>query len=456
MSTILPAWPTAQPSSPARAPRLPRLPPVSLVSSMNAPSRIEISRSAVAAIRASWVTMTSVCPADAGCRTAAARPGWPRCRGCRWARPPARPAARWPGPARPRPAAAGPRTARWAGTGPGRPAPPAPAGPPPAAGPLRGETPGQQRGQLDVLRGGELVHQVEGLEHEADRLAPQPGQPPLAHRVDALPGQREFAAGGPVQPAQQVQQRGLPAAARSHHRNRLARGDVQVDLVDRADQPGFPAVFLAQAAGPQHGAPPVSLMIPSGWLQVRSHASSQRRSACSRSTMPSSSSPAAERVRLGHRRPLRVAQPAEQLATLGVHDRDRVRQSSRRGRDQLEMELRQVRPGPADLGEPVGHPLLPGRGQRVHLPVRPVGQPGRLLGGHQPRLLQPGERDVDLPGVHRVAHRAERLAQPGPQLVPVRRFLRQHAPAPLPAARCLSLPGPACIDNGYPIDSGYP
>ena len=40
------------------------VPPVSLVSSTNAPSRIEISRSAVAAIRASWVTMTSVWPAS--------------------------------------------------------------------------------------------------------------------------------------------------------------------------------------------------------------------------------------------------------------------------------------------------------------------------------------------------------------------------------------------------------
>src|SRR5829696_3023788 len=49
-----------QSSSPTRAPSCPVVPPVNLVSSTNAPSRIEIIRSAVAAIRASWVTMTSV------------------------------------------------------------------------------------------------------------------------------------------------------------------------------------------------------------------------------------------------------------------------------------------------------------------------------------------------------------------------------------------------------------
>ena len=51
-----------------------------------------------------------------GCRTAAAPPGSPRCRGCRWARRPARRAGRWPGHGRSRPAGAGPRTAPTAGT----------------------------------------------------------------------------------------------------------------------------------------------------------------------------------------------------------------------------------------------------------------------------------------------------------------------------------------------------
>src|SRR5207342_2788147 len=50
------------PPIPTRSARVPRLPPTRRVSSTKAPSRIEISRSAVAAIRSSCVTMTSVYP----------------------------------------------------------------------------------------------------------------------------------------------------------------------------------------------------------------------------------------------------------------------------------------------------------------------------------------------------------------------------------------------------------
>ena len=76
----------------------------------------------------------------------------------------------------------------------------------PPPGRLR-RVPGQQRRQFDVLRSGQLIHQVESLEHKADQVAAQPGQSLLAHPVDAVPGQVQFAAGRPVQPAQQVQQR---------------------------------------------------------------------------------------------------------------------------------------------------------------------------------------------------------------------------------------------------------
>jgi len=46
--------------------------------------------------------------------------------------------------------------------------------------------------------------------------------------------------------------------------------------------------------------------------------------------------------------------------------------------------------------------------------------------GRQAGLLQPGERHVDLPGVHRLPQWAERLTQPRPQLVAVRGLLGQH------------------------------
>ena len=90
--------------------------------------------------------------------------------------------------------------------------------------------------------------------------------------------------------------------------------------------------------------------------------------------------PGGRAVRLLHRGPLRVAQQPEQLAALSVDDRQRVGQPRRRRRDQLEMEFRQGGPGPGHLGKPAGDPLLSGRGQRVDLAVRPVRQPGRLLG----------------------------------------------------------------------------
>ncbi len=52
--------------------------------------------------------------------------------------------------------------------------------------PRRGQpAAGEPRGQRDVLRGGQRREQVEGLEDEADALAAQPGQRPLAERARA-------------------------------------------------------------------------------------------------------------------------------------------------------------------------------------------------------------------------------------------------------------------------------
>jgi DNA-binding PadR family transcriptional regulator len=127
--------------------------------------------------------------------------------------------------------------------------------------------------------------------------------------------------------------------------------------------------------------------------------------------------------------PLGISQPAQQLAALPIDDGKRVSQAGLRGRDQLQMEFRQIGPGPAHLREPVGDPLLTGRGQLVHLAVGPVREPGRMLGGDQARLLQPREGHVDLPRVQGVPERAERLPEARSQLVAVRRLLgqqRQH------------------------------
>ena len=148
-------------------------------------------------------------------------------------------------------------------------------------------------------------------------------------------------------------------------------------------------------------------------------------------------------------RPAAHAQPTQQLAALRVHNGERVSQPGRRGRDQLEMELREVGLGPAHLRQPLRHPLLAVRSQGVHLAVRPVNHRGRPLRHRQPGLLQPGKRDVDLPRVHRVPDRAECPAQPRAQLVAVRRLLRQHR------QHHFLLHGPL-LDNGYLLYNGYP
>ena len=54
------------------------------------------------------------------------------------------------------------------------------------------------------------------------------------------------------------------------------------------------------------------------------------------------------------------------------------------------------------------------------------GRSGRPLARHQARFFQPAQGDLDLPGVHCIPERAERLRQPGPQLVAMRRLLRQQ------------------------------
>jgi hypothetical protein len=136
--------------------------------------------------------------------------------------------------------------------------------------------------------------------------------------------------------------------------------------------------------------------------------------------------PPASAVRLGHGGALGVTQPAQQLAALGVDNGERVGQPRRRGRDQLEIELREVGSWPTHLGDPLGDSLLAVGGKRVHLAIRPVGAIGRPLDRDQAGLFQPGQRDIDLPSVHRVTERAERVAQPRAQLVAVRGLLGQH------------------------------
>ncbi len=83
-----------------------------------------------------------------------------------------------------------------------------------------------------VLERGQRRHQVEELEDEADLLPAQPGQPVLVERRDVgavdhdPPGRRRVEAGN------QAEQRRLPAAGRSGHREEPARGHVEIDRLE--------------------------------------------------------------------------------------------------------------------------------------------------------------------------------------------------------------------------------
>jgi hypothetical protein len=122
------------------------------------------------------------------------------------------------------------------------------------------------------------------------------GQGPLAHLVDALACQPQLTGGRPVEAAQQMEQGRLPAAARSHHGHGLASNHVQVDTVNGADESLSAAVVLAEIPGPHNGLAGLVHRLPFRSVQVPSHASSQRRSAWRRSTIPSSSSQASDRA----------------------------------------------------------------------------------------------------------------------------------------------------------------
>ena len=192
-----------QPSSPASSPSRPVVPWVSLVSSTKAPSRIEISRSAVAATRESWVTITQRLPGRA---QAVEQPEHVQGRGAvevagrLVGEHDERLVAERAGDRDPLTLAARERRGQMLGA----------VGEPDLLQQLRGpasrrarRAPGQQRGQLDVLHRGELVHQVEGLEDEADRAGGAAGPAPSrsAGRCGARPATPPRPTGAPGRPA---------------------------------------------------------------------------------------------------------------------------------------------------------------------------------------------------------------------------------------------------------------
>jgi hypothetical protein len=102
--------------------------------------------------------------------------------------------------------------------------------------------PGQLGRKLDVVRDGEIVEQIEELEHHADLLAAEPGQSVLGSLVDPLPGHGHGAFGRLVQARDEVQQRGLAAAGGTRHGKGLTLLDGERERSERGRADGVVAL----------------------------------------------------------------------------------------------------------------------------------------------------------------------------------------------------------------------
>ena len=107
---------------------------------------------------------------------------------------------------------------------------------------------GQQQRQLDVLLRREHRHQVVELEDEADLGGAPLGERAAAELVEPLAADRDAAARGHVEAADEVEQRRLARARRAHQGEEVALLDVEVDVVQHLDLLLAALVHLRQVA----------------------------------------------------------------------------------------------------------------------------------------------------------------------------------------------------------------
>ena len=98
---------------------------------------------------------------------------------------------------------------------------------------LLARRPGELGRDEHVVANRQIVEQLEELEHEADLGAPEPGGARLAQLVHANAVEADLAAGRPIQPADQVEQRRLAASRRTHDRGHPAGLDIERERVER-------------------------------------------------------------------------------------------------------------------------------------------------------------------------------------------------------------------------------
>jgi hypothetical protein len=121
--------------------------------------------------------------------------------------------------------------------------------PAPHAVPARAVHPGRQQ---HVLLAGELGHEVEELEDEADRAGAQRRQRAVVRPVDPRAVDLDRAAVEPVQPGEHVEQRGLAAARAADHRDQLPTGDVEVGAGEHEARRATASEALPDASSAYH------------------------------------------------------------------------------------------------------------------------------------------------------------------------------------------------------------
>src|SRR3954471_11647627 len=112
---------------------------------------------------------------------------------------------------------------------------------------------GQGEREEDVLLGGEDRYEVEGLEDEAESITAQPGAALVVQAADLLPLDDDRARGRPVEPGEQVHQRGLARPRRTHDRGELAGGERHGHAAERVHRGLALAVDPGQVRGRDDG-----------------------------------------------------------------------------------------------------------------------------------------------------------------------------------------------------------
>src|SRR5512144_649449 len=87
--------------------------------------------------------------------------------------------------------------------------------------------------ELGVLERGQRGEEVEGLEDEADRLAPEPEELRPRRPGDVLSGDRHPSRGGGIEGSDHVQEGRLATAGGTEDDSELPRLDIQRDLLER-------------------------------------------------------------------------------------------------------------------------------------------------------------------------------------------------------------------------------